>query len=75
MGYIVENGFEVFNKKIKKIAINKFWNNKVKILKLLFPYLFRNKKQYEYICAPDNNKTKQKKIDGLFNKGMLKDIK
>mgnify|MGYP003131320932 CR=1 FL=1 len=38
-------------------------------------YLFRNKKQYEYICAPDNNKTKQKKIDGLFNKGMLKDIK
>ena len=51
MGYIVENGFEVANKKIKKTAINKFWNNKVKILKFLFLFLFRNKNKKE-------NKTK-----------------
>ena len=46
-----ENGFELVNKKIRKVAINKFWNNRVKILKLLSLFLVKNKKSEE-------NKTK-----------------
>ena len=51
IGNNLENGFELLNKKIRKIIIITFWNNKVRILKFLSLFLLRNKNREE-------NKTK-----------------
>ena len=46
-GNNLENGFELLNKKIRKIIISKFWNNKVKILNFLSLFLLINRNNEE----------------------------
>ena len=35
-------------------------------------YIFRNEVQYEYICSPNDVKTHNKIVKGVFHEGLLK---